>query len=937
MNNLSSIPVNLRGFPLSGNLMGTPAEGFSDWMENHIEAYVNHENPTAGARRYNQDMSIFHEEFFDALTLTEMADVVKVWDDQYGNAAQWLLDKWETEITNAEYFTMQLTSVNRVPWPIAVMKTQPNVTSFEISTLSGTSSFTQAAVVLDRYFLMYSNTRVTANALMAAQSGNIAAFDTHLMLMTFHRWPSYFNRPERLYGHSTVPKTMVDLAAAEQNTFGRLDKSEFGFSDVRAYAARVFSQVGYQLDEFFLSREDAYVMSMFNDLLVSFSKTGQGAIANRETINMPNAIGGVKISALPYISTTVHNNTDEQLLCSPVANGTLAQFRDRTRDIPSKDFRSYMRDIEYCGWDINDWARYRFIDFLSACPSFADETNDNITEGYVDTDLLKKLIADLQAELANNTVKNGWYAKTGTRLAGNEHDADPLLRFVPYASLEINGFAKKGTPNNQKQGAWYPVVLVGQLPELASARSQYLVQIYEQMYEKMLGGLDETQRAGLEAFLDGGGAPSTSVLNKLRSNLTKLSHGHPITQGEVFTYADAANSVSKLKKLTAGKKAADFATRLGEFYTTYSGLDIGAELAASAALQESTRATAAKAAIDAAVIPAESKKLLKVLLEYSAYVPEFGTSKRYSAFGERLLAAKSQSPLMQLAIYMVLLQPINLQSLRKWELYDINLPFGGKNMRFRERQMMQSIMAVASQGGKLGVYKTSGLETFVTYEGAVKDYKIQREKSSCFMIPDNKKFFWIPFVRGGPIISGCGGKGSRYFNQRQRVRVANMDAATIQGQIDGGESNFAVLGSLNEAIECKEATVLSARGFWTRGETPTRMHLSNDFSRDRNQVMFSGMLLLNFINRFSYDPSDDIYDVENLSHFEVVARRMVNYACHQGSIKMWTPSDPEFITKSDHLWGAQLPGLREREQSLLRVRQEKPSEAAEYRKKLRTQ
>jgi hypothetical protein len=52
-----------------------------------------------------------------------------------------------------------------------------------------------------------------------------------------------------------------------------------------------------------------------------------------------------------------------------------------------------------------------------------------------------------------------------------------------------------------------------------------------------------------------------------------------------------------------------------------------------------------------------------------------------------------------------------------------------------------------------------------------------------------------------------------------------------------------------------------------------------------------------------------------------------NYECHQGSIKMWTPSDPEFITRSEHPWEPQMPDLRDLEQSLTRVRQEKLSEA----------
>jgi hypothetical protein len=153
--------------------------------------------------------------------------------------------------------------------------------------------------------------------------------------------------------------------------------------------------------------------------------------------------------------------------------------------------------------------------------------------------------------------------------------------------------------------------------------------------------------------------------------------------------------------------------------------------------------------------------------------------------------------------------------------------------------------------------------------------------------------------------------------------------------MDYGQSNFAVLGSLNEAIECKEDAVLSVRGFWTRGEFPTRLHESIDFSRDRPRPMFSGQMLFNLINEFTYDPSDDAFVIEKLNQLEVVSRRMLNYACHQGSIKMWIPSDPEFITRSEHPWGPQMPGLRDLEQSLTRVRQEKLSEAGEIRKRLR--
>jgi hypothetical protein len=932
--NLRDIPVNLTGFPLAGNLMGKPADSFSDWFDNHTRAYLNHENPTGGKHLYNQDMSIFQEEFFDALTDTEMSDIVQVWDEQYGNAAGWLLDKFESEITDAQYFQMQITKTHRDPWPIATMKTQPEVISFEIATLTGTSTFTQQAVVIDRYFTLYSEKRMVANALMAALYGNLSAFDTHLAVLTFHRVNSYFSSPDRLYAFGHVPRTIIDLAAADQRTFGRINKSEFGFTDIKAYAGQVFNQVGYTLDEFFVSRSDAYFMSMFNDINVSFSKTGQGAIANRETITLPGSIAGVRVSALPYIETTVHNNTDEQLMCNPVACGTLAQFRDRTRENPSSQFRSYMRDIEYCGWDTNDWARYEFIRFLESCPSFASDTTKNVTEGYWDTDLLKRLVTNIHGELSGGKVSSkSVYMRTGTRLVGNEHEADPLLRFIPYSTLEANNLPK---PTGQRYGSLYPIVLVGQMPELASARSQYLVQIYEQVHERLTTGMSAAEKLEIEGVIEGGGGGASADakktgLYKLRQNIRNLTHAHPIFGNGIFTYSKGfvANPV--------GKDIDAFGAHVKKFIDEYTGINIADEIKASADEfnTASGKKNALKDALEASDTPEESKKVLRILIEFPAYVAEYGTSSKMSALADRLDKARNMPAMMRLAIYLVLLQPGCLQVYRKWHARNVNLPHGGKNLRFRERQMMHSLIATASQGGKLGVRKHTGRQPFTTYQGEIKDFKIQVESSGCFMIPDNKKFFWIPYVRGGPIINGCGGKGSGYFDQRQRIDNPMLEGSKIQQEMDHGKSNFAVLGSLNEAIECKESAVLSVRGFWTRGEFPTRLHDSVDFSRDRAKVMYSGQMMFNLINEFTYDPSDDVYDVENLNQLEIVSRRMVNYACHQGSIKMWTPADPEFITRSEHNWGPQLPGLRDLEQSLTRVRQEKPSEAAEIRKRLK--
>jgi len=926
--NMRAIPVNLRGFPLAGNMMGVPAKAFSDWFENHTMAYMAHENPTSGPHLYNQDKTIFQEEFFDALTDTQMSEIVQIFGEQYGNAAQWLLDKFESEITDAQFFEMQITKTDRDPWPIATLKTQPEVISFEMSSISGTSTFTQQAIIIDRYFMMVSEKQTVANALLASLYGNLSAFVTHLAVMTFHRVNSYFSTPERLFAFSNKPLTVLDVAANEQRTFGRLNKSEFGLSDLKAYAGQVFNQVGYTLTEFFVSRSDAYFMSMFNDVLVSFSKTGEGALANRETITLPGEIGGVKISALPYIETTVHNNTDEQLLNSPVAVGTLAQFRDKTRDNPSSQFRSYMRDIEYCGWDINDFARYEFIHFLEACPSFASTTTDKITEGYVDTDLLERLAGDIHRELGGG--KRGVYSRTGTRLAGNEHEADPLLRFIPYAKLQEYNLDQT---KDHRYGALFPCVLVGQLPELASVRSQYFNQIYEQMHAKLFGGMNQSERDEVTSALNKG-APSVDVklkaarstgIFKLKRNIRKLTHRHPVMLNAIFTYEKGVESK------TSGKTMDEFATHLNRFLDLYKGLNFDTENAASGG----SLAKYEKIIDASKELPEETKKIMKMLLKYPAYVAEYGTSSKLSAFGERLEKSKNMPTDMRLAILLVLLQPICLQVYNKWHENDINLPHGGKNFRFRERQMMHSIIATAAQGGKLGVYKHSGWEPFTTYQGEIKDFKIQVEGGACFMMPDNKKMFWIPFVRGGPIISGCGGKGSRYFNQRQRVEKPSMDGTLIQQQMDYGQSNFAVLGSLNEAIECKEDAVLSVRGFWTRGEFPTRLHESIDFSRDRPRPMFSGQMLFNLINEFTYDPSDDAFVIEKLNQLEVVSRRMLNYACHQGSIKMWIPSDPEFITRSEHPWGPQMPGLRDLEQSLTRVRQEKLSEAGEIRKRLR--
>jgi hypothetical protein len=238
------------------------------------------------------------------------------------------------------------------------------------------------------------------------------------------------------------------------------------------------------------------------------------------------------------------------------------------------------------------------------------------------------------------------------------------------------------------------------------------------------------------------------------------------------------------------------------------------------------------------------------------------------------------------------------------------IPIGGRNLRLRERQLTHTMLFMSLGNGlpKLGKFFHSGYDDIISFNADTKDFFLQRGHRFGFIIVNNKQYIVMPHVRGGAYL---GGSDDKYADQRV-LHGSNVDYGVFFKNMQTEGSNLAILGSWNEAIEGKYKLSVSARGYYDRREFVTRLHESEDFTRERVDPMFSGVFALQQRLKFAqWENLDDYNNLDKLNYFDLARIRDENFICHQTSVRIYDPvTDTFVVTRSTHPWGDHAPGMR---------------------------
>ena len=292
----------------------------------------------------------------------------------------------------------------------------------------------------------------------------------------------------------------------------------------------------------------------------------------------------------------------------------------------------------------------------------------------------------------------------------------------------------------------------------------------------------------------------------------------------------------------------------------------------------------------------------------------------------RYMATHSYSIREAIGARLVLFQEPCAQMACIWREKNIRIPFDVTVLRPREHLTTRAMGAVSD--GYIGSLYLSDIVTLLDFSANIKQYQFQMEMREGTLINEPRKFYVIPHVCGGRLI---GGKGNDwYFNAFELPsHEAYMDSHTMQsfragaetGESMGNNSNFAVLQGYNHAFKRKELSVYTdITGHSDYRDFVGRLESCKEFNSDQDTPMMEGLFFHNMVMDWGRgrDSGTDV-PTDHQSYREVSNTRMMNFHCLQTTQYVYSRLNGYATVPSAHLFGEQLPGLREKESGNARI------------------
>lgn len=521
-------------------LFATP-KSFSQFLEDGSKyAYSQKNDPSTSANpsvyrtlRVGEGMNRTHLTLADVAKTKDFPQTVRIYSEKYGGAKNFITNRFQNVTTNQQRFQVETASVDRNLWAISVMNTTPNVISFQMSSQTGTQTFTHQAAEYDVYALQFPEGVAKLDAEIMAINAHVTAHHAQVASIAILQAYTAFARQSTFSpsSASTVKEAFQNMARMH----GIFTKSEFACTDVFARLDRVYASYG-GFSELITSRESAIGMMQQTDLNINFMKNGASAEENQSRIDTPVRMMGKRISALPIVEPAYHNSTDYRYLNRECQTITIAPFVDYTHRRPWNQFKTSQRNIEYVSYTTDNWDRYDIIDAIESLPWFYNKEFDAPEKvGELDLELLEELASDASIEYHNHRagipMTNISMRRRPFELAGTIPDgianetAFPFLRFIGPNEVSMLGEASKTA---YPYGRFVVCKTIGELPR-QNIKIEYLEQTIRQIHREYKNRIDKI----------GSGDNSELVLKS-------LFHKHPYSNfGETKDAFEALPDISK--------------------------------------------------------------------------------------------------------------------------------------------------------------------------------------------------------------------------------------------------------------------------------------------------------------------------------------------------------------------------------------------------------
>jgi hypothetical protein len=296
--------------------------------------------------------------------------------------------------------------------------------------------------------------------------------------------------------------------------------------------------------------------------------------------------------------------------------------------------------------------------------------------------------------------------------------------------------------------------------------------------------------------------------------------------------------------------------------------------------------------------------------KYSPFTPELNAKSKVSTLARRLLKSMAEEPHIMFAIQLNIWSSRTLQNAMARYKYNVQIPYGGMNIR-PEWQEMTSMLAVSSAPGeKLVEFNIHSRDEIYTAMTITRKMNYMMEFSQGAGVLDGRRMHWLHNVRGGKIM---GGSDNKYANQYILTTETNTNLRKFNKNLRTSGSNIALCGSYNQSCEphTNHLWCFDQRGFF---HPEMARHVSGNEWRtetygQRNPV---GLVMHNYLQKFSQNAYQrDTPELFKLNFNEISALSNRNNIARQLNSWFYDPISKKHVkTSSLHVWGELNPGSR---------------------------
>lgn len=796
-------------------------------IEQGLKLQIDKGNPimTAGNLHRLEGRQIVMATLSDLAKSRQLGEVVRRFIENQGHGRDFL-DNFEEIISNLEQFKAEIFRTKAQAVEISTRNTVSRLMTASTISKDGAVQRWGIGVEYDVHALLTEmGVRILDEMIRAAMADLTGA----LVLAAVRSILAAHSRFTRAATFMKTPGDIdLDVAFSNMAFFhGIFEKSEHAATDLLSHAASIYGRRA--ITEILMSRESGILLSMQQDAMINFSKTGAGALrVQKAGINTLKSISGVKISALPFIEPDPINKTDNQYLLTPARVVQILPFYNDAFNMPPNRFKEYQTSIQVVDFGLDHWVTFRLRDALRNLPWFYDADDaakeKSIKAGSLDVSTLDRIASDASREMhfyINNlgpsgTVDQQPFAISGTLPVGNE-ESMPLLRLLE-SKHATEYYKKSGAGTKAPEGYQYvfvPVRLVGELSE-KTVMTDHLLHIAEQLH---------------------------TLLKK--------------------KFDGRADKIDDMFRMCFGSKEA-------------------------------------------------ANKLIEM-----ARVPEYNGTESDSVFQKRETRSNQiTDDGLKACFRRLLATELDVEVFGRFLRHNVNCPIGVCMFRVTRRYMRSMIALSKSSNGKIGTVVTPGLsvestEIKATQSGELQQGKLTFAKQAGFKVMDVEATCPFVCVQGAHVVSGCGGFGSGFFPQRQRLSGKPLHGNEILNIIERGQSNFVFITSTNAMINKTFPKTVPITGYNLPEFYLGFADSSRHFNMKQTTSLYEGQQMFMWMNKFFYRPPQSI-DRERVDFFMLAQERANSVLAGMGSVRHFSHVQGVDVTAARNLDGPIFPGSKHR-------------------------